>query len=72
MRPGVLQLEAAMPSGSVFVVRDGDRLIAATTTPEPTVGLDFYDLKACLRSIDAPAGATVDAPAGAKADDAAA
>jgi hypothetical protein len=38
----------------VFVVRDGDRLIAATTTPEPTVGLVFYDLKTCLRSIDVP------------------
>ena len=30
------------------------RLIAATTTPEPTVGLVFYDLKHCLRSIDEP------------------
>jgi hypothetical protein len=33
------------------VVRDGDRLIAATTTPEPTVGLVFYDLKTCLRGL---------------------
>jgi predicted regulator of Ras-like GTPase activity (Roadblock/LC7/MglB family) len=55
LRPGVAQLEAATPVGSVFVVRDGDRLIAATTTPEPTVGLVFYDLKTCLRSIDAAA-----------------
>jgi predicted regulator of Ras-like GTPase activity (Roadblock/LC7/MglB family) len=56
VRPGVAQLEAATQAGSVFVVRDGDRLIAATTTPEPTVGLVFYDLKTCLRSIDeAPA-----------------
>ena len=54
LRPGVSQLEAATVSGSVFVVRDGDRLIAATTTPEPTVGLVFYDLKTCLRSIDEP------------------
>jgi predicted regulator of Ras-like GTPase activity (Roadblock/LC7/MglB family) len=53
LRPGVAQLEAATVSGSVFVVRDGDRLIAATTSPEPTVGLVFYDLKTCLRSIDA-------------------
>jgi predicted regulator of Ras-like GTPase activity (Roadblock/LC7/MglB family) len=52
LRPGVSQLEAATVSGSVFVVRDGDRLIAATTSPEPTVGLVFYDLKTCLRSID--------------------
>ncbi|MGZ4290539.1 MAG: hypothetical protein ACXVQQ_06475 [Gaiellaceae bacterium] len=52
LRPGVSQLEAATVDGSVFVVRDGDRLIAATTSPEPTVGLVFYDLKTCLRSID--------------------
>jgi predicted regulator of Ras-like GTPase activity (Roadblock/LC7/MglB family) len=55
MRPGVLQLEAATLAGSVFVVRDGERMIAATTTPEPTVGLVFYDLKTCLRSIEEPA-----------------
>jgi predicted regulator of Ras-like GTPase activity (Roadblock/LC7/MglB family) len=54
LRPGVAQLEAATTSGSVFVVRDGERLIAATTTPEPTVGLVFYDLKTCLRSIEQP------------------
>jgi predicted regulator of Ras-like GTPase activity (Roadblock/LC7/MglB family) len=52
LRPGVSQLEAATVTGSVFVIRDGDRLIAATTSPEPTVGLVFYDLKTCLRSID--------------------
>ncbi|HEY2327107.1 MAG TPA: roadblock/LC7 domain-containing protein [Gaiellaceae bacterium] len=48
----VSQLEAATAQGSVFAVRDGGRLIAATTTFEPTVGLVFYDLKTCLRSID--------------------
>jgi predicted regulator of Ras-like GTPase activity (Roadblock/LC7/MglB family) len=53
-QPGVAQLEAATLAGSVFVVRDGERLIAATTSPEPTVGLVFYDLKTCLRSIDEP------------------
>jgi predicted regulator of Ras-like GTPase activity (Roadblock/LC7/MglB family) len=52
LRPDVSQLEVATVGGSVFVVRDGDRLIAATTSPEPTVGLVFYDLKTCLRSID--------------------
>jgi predicted regulator of Ras-like GTPase activity (Roadblock/LC7/MglB family) len=51
LRPGIAQLEAATVSGSVFVVRDGGRLIAATTTPEPTVGLVFYDLKSCLRAL---------------------
>jgi predicted regulator of Ras-like GTPase activity (Roadblock/LC7/MglB family) len=53
-RPGVAQLEVATLTGSVFVVRDGDRMLAATTTPEPTVGLVFYDLKTCLRSIEQP------------------
>ena len=43
------QLEASTLEGSIFVVRDGERLIAATTPPDPTVGLVFYDLKTCLR-----------------------
>jgi hypothetical protein len=74
MRPGVQQLEAATLVGSVFVVRDGERLIAATTTPEPTVGLVFYDLKTCLRSIDEPAKPAPKRKASAKTsgDDAAA
>jgi predicted regulator of Ras-like GTPase activity (Roadblock/LC7/MglB family) len=54
LRPDVTQLEVATRAGSVFVVRDGDRMIAATTSPEPTVGLVFYDLKTCLRSIHEP------------------
>jgi predicted regulator of Ras-like GTPase activity (Roadblock/LC7/MglB family) len=45
----ITQLEAATDSGSVFVVRDGARRIAATTPPQPTVGLVFYDLKSALR-----------------------
>jgi len=49
--PELVQLDVALDVGSVFVVRDGDRLIAATTTPEPTVGLVFYDLKTCLRGL---------------------
>jgi predicted regulator of Ras-like GTPase activity (Roadblock/LC7/MglB family) len=47
----LVQLDVALKDGSVFVVRDGDRVIAATTEPEPTVGLVFYDLKSCLRSL---------------------
>jgi predicted regulator of Ras-like GTPase activity (Roadblock/LC7/MglB family) len=46
------QLEAATHGGSVFVLRDGGRSIVATTGPAPTVGLVFYDLKSCLKSID--------------------
>jgi predicted regulator of Ras-like GTPase activity (Roadblock/LC7/MglB family) len=45
------QLDVALRDGSVFVVADDDRLIAATTAPEPTVGLVFYDLKSCLRGL---------------------
>jgi predicted regulator of Ras-like GTPase activity (Roadblock/LC7/MglB family) len=47
----VVQLDVALQDGSVFVVRDGDRVIAATTTTEPTAGLVFYDLKSCLRGL---------------------
>jgi predicted regulator of Ras-like GTPase activity (Roadblock/LC7/MglB family) len=47
----LVQLDAALQGGSVFVVRDADRLIVATTTQEPTVGLVFYDLKSCLRAL---------------------
>ena len=52
------QLEAATPDGSVFVVRDGDTCVAATTGTQPTVGLVFYDLKSCLRSVTATADAS--------------
>ncbi|MBV8066270.1 MAG: hypothetical protein JOY72_11050 [Actinobacteria bacterium] len=45
----VTQVEASTPTGSVFVVRDGTRLIAATTAADPTTGLVFYDLKSALR-----------------------
>ena len=55
--PGLSQLEAATLDGSVFVVRretpaGGTRIVTATTRPDPTVGLVFYDLKHCLRSLD--------------------
>ena len=69
LRTDIAQLEAATVSGSVFVVRDGGRLIAATTSPEPTVGLVFYDLKTCLRSVESPAPKRRRAPA-RKASDA--
>jgi predicted regulator of Ras-like GTPase activity (Roadblock/LC7/MglB family) len=49
----LLQLEIATLDGSVFVVRDGSTRIAATTGPEPTVGLVFYDLKSALRQLSA-------------------
>ena len=49
----VTQLEVSTHGGSVFVVRDGSHRIAATTGPDPTVGLVFYDLKSCLRGATA-------------------
>ena len=48
------QLEAALREGSVFVVRAERRSIVAITSPEPTSGLVFYDLKTCLRSLAEP------------------
>ena len=45
-----MQAEVATGEGSVFLVRDGERAIAATTGSEPTAGLVFYDLKSCLRA----------------------
>jgi predicted regulator of Ras-like GTPase activity (Roadblock/LC7/MglB family) len=65
----VTQIEASTPEGSVFVVREGPRRIVATTGPDPTTGLVFYDLKSTLR------GASDEKPrrrrAPKKADDAA-
>jgi predicted regulator of Ras-like GTPase activity (Roadblock/LC7/MglB family) len=45
----VVQLQAVTPDGCVFVARDDERIVAAVTVPDPTVGLVFYDLKTCLR-----------------------
>jgi predicted regulator of Ras-like GTPase activity (Roadblock/LC7/MglB family) len=45
------QLEVATGDGSVFVVREGNTSIAATTGADPTIGLVFYDLKSALRGV---------------------
>jgi predicted regulator of Ras-like GTPase activity (Roadblock/LC7/MglB family) len=45
------QLEVATGEGSVFVVRAGKTVIAATTGSNPTAGLVFYDLKSALRNV---------------------
>jgi predicted regulator of Ras-like GTPase activity (Roadblock/LC7/MglB family) len=50
--PELSQLEVSTLDGSVFAVRRDGRLIVATTRPDPTVGLIFYDLKHCLGAID--------------------
>lgn len=65
------QLEVATGEGSVFVVRAGKTVIAATTGSNPTAGLVFYDLRSALRNLKPkPAAAKKPAkttkPAGAK------
>ena len=50
-REALAQLQAATPDGSVFIVLDSGRLAVATTGPDPTVGLVFYDLKTLLRQV---------------------
>lgn len=52
----LVQLEAATSDGSLFVVCDDERIVAAVTKPEPTAGLVFFDLKSCLRAAAAEAG----------------
>jgi predicted regulator of Ras-like GTPase activity (Roadblock/LC7/MglB family) len=47
----LVQLQAATPEGSFFVVRDERSVVAAVTGGEPTVGLVFYDLRTCLRLV---------------------
>ena len=47
----LVQLEAATRQGSVFIVRDDANCAMATTATGATVGLVFYDLKSCLRSL---------------------
>jgi predicted regulator of Ras-like GTPase activity (Roadblock/LC7/MglB family) len=49
------QVEASTADGSLFVVRDGSTMIAASTSAEPTAGLVFYDLKIALREAAKPA-----------------
>ena len=48
------QLEVSLHDGSVFVVRDGELAIAATTSARPTAGLVLYDLRTCLRALEPP------------------
>jgi hypothetical protein len=50
----ITQLEAALRDRSLFVARDQDRSIVATTGADPTSGLVFYDLKTCLRALAEP------------------
>ena len=48
----VTRAEVELGEGGLFVLREGDRTIAATTGPNPTSGLVAYDLRTCLQGID--------------------
>lgn len=52
----LVQLQVALVDGSVFVVREEERAAVGVTTPEPTAGLVFFDLKSCLRAAAAEEG----------------
>ena len=45
------KLEARLREGSLFVVRDGDRLAAAATGRSASTVLVLHDLGSCLRSL---------------------
>ncbi len=51
-RTGLTDLVVSTEGGAVFLVREGGRTLAATTGPDPTVGLVLYDLRATLRATD--------------------
>ena len=48
----VTRVEVELAEGAVFVIREGERTIAAVTGSEPTAGLVAYDLRTCLHAID--------------------
>jgi predicted regulator of Ras-like GTPase activity (Roadblock/LC7/MglB family) len=52
----VSRVEVALAETSVFVVREGDHVIVATTAPEPTSGLVLYDLRTALRRLHEDGG----------------
>lgn len=54
-RDALTQVELSTAQGSVFVVRDPRHVLLATTAPDPTVGLVFYDLKSALHALDGEA-----------------
>jgi predicted regulator of Ras-like GTPase activity (Roadblock/LC7/MglB family) len=51
----VTRVEVELAEGAIFVLREGDRTIAATTGAKPTAGLVAYDLRTCLHAIGEPA-----------------
>src|SRR5215470_900675 len=70
-RDGVSQLQVATPDGSLFIVIDANLMALATTAPDPTAGLVFYDLKTLLRQIGDDGDAADAKPAAAAETEAA-
>ena len=48
----VTRVEVELDEGAFFVVREGGRIVAATTGPKPTSGLVVYDLRTCAQAIE--------------------
>jgi hypothetical protein len=46
----VARVEASFAGGSFFAVRDGERVVAATSVPDPPSALVLYDLRTVLKS----------------------
>ena len=51
----VTRVEVELDEGGFFVVREGDRIVAAITGPKPTSGLVVYDLRTCAQAIESAA-----------------
>jgi predicted regulator of Ras-like GTPase activity (Roadblock/LC7/MglB family) len=47
----VTRVEVELDEGAIFVVREGEHTVAATTGPSPTAGLVVYDLRTCAQAI---------------------
>jgi len=47
----VTRVEVELAEGAFFVVREGDRTVAATTGPKPASGLVVYDLRTRAQAI---------------------
>jgi hypothetical protein len=52
--PDAERVEVTLRDGSVIAVRDGERVIVASTVPEATTGLVLYDLRTALRRSTLP------------------
>jgi len=50
----VTRVEVELEEGAIFVVREGEHTVTATTGPSPTSGLVVYDLRTCAQAITPP------------------